>query len=103
LQIGAFYKYTGKLPGYGITQENDIILYTMNDYSILDISATLNLFQDKFSLQIGAKNLFDVKQIQQSVATVQGAHSTGAVQLPIGWGRTFFTTLKVNFNKIWEN
>jgi outer membrane receptor for ferrienterochelin and colicins len=102
LQLGLFYKYTGKMPGYGLTTNEELVLYTMNDYSIMDLTATLNMFDNNISLQIGAKNLFDVKQIQQSIATVQGAHSTGAVMMPVGWGRTIFATLKVNFNKMWD-
>lgn len=100
LQLGIFYKYTGKLPGYGITNDSSLVLYEINDYSMMDISATWNLMQNNLQLQFGAKNLFDVKQIQQNVATVQGAHSSGAVLMPVGWGRTFFASMKVNFNKI---
>ncbi|OGU56365.1 MAG: hypothetical protein A2X64_11000 [Ignavibacteria bacterium GWF2_33_9] len=102
LQVGWFFKYTGKMPGYGVTSDDEIVLYTMSDYSIMDLSLTWSLFDNKLQWQIGAKNLFDVKTITQSVSTYAGTHISGASILPVGWGRTIFSTLKINFDKIWN-
>jgi outer membrane receptor for ferrienterochelin and colicins len=99
-QINAFYKYTGKLPGYGIGEKESIIQYEISDYQMLDLSLGFKLLNNAFDVQFGFKNLFDVKQIQQSVATVQGAHSTGSLQMPIGWGRTFFSSLRFSLDKL---
>jgi hypothetical protein len=61
---------------------------------MLDLTATISFWENKISLQFGAKNLFDISKIQQSQQIVQGAHVSAATNLPIGWGRTYFTSIK---------
>ena len=98
VQLSAYYKYTGKMPRYGITideEDNEVIvLYETSSYNMLDLTATISFWENKILLQIGAKNLFDILKIQQSQQVLQGAHVSGASNLPIGWGRTFFTSIK---------
>lgn len=96
IQVAAFYKYTGKMPGYGVNENNQVVEYEIEDYNTLDISLNKSFFNNLLTLQIGGKNLFDVTSIEQNIATFEGAHTSGAISLPVGWGRTFFVSLKVN-------
>jgi outer membrane receptor for ferrienterochelin and colicins len=100
LQLNAFYKYTGKLPGYGIGEDNSIVQYIISDYQMLDLSLGLNLYNNAVNFQLGVKNLFDVKQIEQSVPTIGGAHSSGSAEMPVAWGRTLFLSLQFNLDKL---
>ncbi len=104
IQLSAYFKHTGKMPRYGIiiddTNKESIVLYETESYNMLDISATINLMDNNLIFQIGAKNLFDVKKIEQSRNVVQGAHISGATVLPIGWGRTWFVSTKFNLNRL---
>jgi len=96
IQLAAFYKYTGKMPGYGLSTDNKVAEYTIDDYNTLDISLNKSFLNNLLTLQIGGKNLFNVTSIKQNIATYEGTHSSGAVNMPIAWGRTFFVSLKVN-------
>ena len=96
IQFAAFYKYTGKMPGYGLGENNSVIEYEIQDYNTLDVSLNKSFLNNLCTLQIGGKNLFDVTSINQSIATFEGAHTSGAISMPISWGRTFFVALKLN-------
>ncbi len=96
IQLAAFYKYTGKMPGYGLGDNNQIIEYDIESYNTLDISVHKSFLSNLLTLQIGGKNLFNVTSIKQNIATFEGAHTSGTTTLPIGWGRTFFASVKIN-------
>lgn len=104
IQLSAYFKHTGKMPRYGIviddTNKESIVLYETQSYNMMDITTTFNLLNNNLILQFGGKNLFDIKKIQQSRNVLQGAHISGATVLPIGWGRTWFASLKFNFNNL---
>lgn len=107
VQISAYFKHTGKMPRYGIiiddTNKESIVLYETESYNMLDLTSTLSFFENDLIIQFGAKNLFDIKKIEQSRNVVQGAHISGATVLPIGWGRTWFVSTKFNLNRFIGN
>jgi outer membrane receptor for ferrienterochelin and colicins len=66
---------------------------------MLDISVNRSFFKDFINLAIGAKNLFDVKDIKTSGGDGGGVHGSGGSSMPVAWGRTFFASVKFKFSK----
>ena len=91
-----FYKYTGKVLGYSESEFGDISQFEVQDYSMMDVSVIKYFFKKKMNLTIGAKNLFDVGNIN-STQLIGGVHSGGGNNVPVAWGRTYFTKLVINF------
>jgi outer membrane receptor for ferrienterochelin and colicins len=65
---------------------------------MLDASANKSFWNERLLLGIGAKNLFDYTNIESSGIT-SGTHSSGSGNYPVAWGRTFFISLRLYFNK----
>lgn len=91
------YKYTGERVQLFLDANDAIAEGSVEDYQMLNFSATKNFFDKKLNLTAGAKNIFDVKAVSNS--TSGGAHSSGNGRL-IAWGRSFFISIKYNLNKI---
>jgi outer membrane receptor for ferrienterochelin and colicins len=66
----------------------------MNAFHWMDVSVTQKFWKNRWSLTVGGRNLFDVRNIQTSGGG--GIHSSGG-PVPMGWGRSFFTSLKMSF------
>ena len=92
--FAVFYKYTGKMPGYGIDANSNVYKTEIQDYHTADASISKQLFKNKLLLSIGAKNLFDVKNIA-GVAN-GGAHSSAANSIAVAMGRTYFVKATIN-------
>lgn len=92
------YKHSGnRVQLLGSDENDEIVEGSVDPYTMLNFSTTKNLANNKFSLTAGVKNILDVKEVTSS--TQGGTHSSGGSSL-IAWGRTFFISLKYNFNKI---
>ena len=87
------YKYTGKAPQLSLP-ESGVSVATMNAFHWMDVSVTQKFWKNRCSLTVGGRNLFDVRNIQTSGGG--GIHSSGG-PVPMGWGRSFFTSLKMSF------
>jgi outer membrane receptor for ferrienterochelin and colicins len=97
VSITANYKYTGKFPL--LTPDGNFNNQYVEGYSNLDISAMRSFFHNKFTVTIGGKNLFDVRDVGSAVVN-SGAHSGGSDgSSRVAWGRTAFVKLTYNFNK----
>jgi outer membrane receptor for ferrienterochelin and colicins len=62
-----FYKYLGKRKGHYIDDSlgaDELIETTRNDFSNLDISVSKVFLKNKLLLQLGVKNIFDVKDVE---------------------------------------
>jgi outer membrane receptor for ferrienterochelin and colicins len=95
--LSIFYKYTGKLPGFSTDDNNLIQKTTVNDYQMVDLTASKLFWKKKLRWTIGVKNLLDVQQITATNST-SGGHSTSSNTLPVSWGRSLFTGIKFYFN-----
>jgi outer membrane receptor for ferrienterochelin and colicins len=95
LNINLFYKYTGRRPYY-IQADEETILANIDPYHMADLTLNKQLFKYA-TLQVGIRNIFDVKNINASQET-GGAHSGSAVR-SIANGRSFLLGLKFQFNK----
>ncbi len=94
-KINIFYKYSGKMPGFTIVDEQPVE-YTIGDFNMMDISLSRS-FSDYIDIVAGIKNVFDVVDIKSTMSVSTGAHSSGA-SYPIGWGRSFFVRMKIKVN-----
>ncbi len=94
LTASAFYKYTGKTPYYTINVEDEVYQAQADEYHWADINLQ-KTFLKRLDIALGVRNLFDVTTIQDT-AVSSGAHTPGGAR-SIGSGRSFYTTLTVNF------
>ena len=95
--ITANYKYTGRFPQ--LTPDGTFNNDYIEGYSNLDISVMKNFMKNMFSVTVGGKNLFDVKDVQAGMVN-SGAHSSGSDGASrVAWGRTAFLKLAYNFKK----
>jgi len=95
-----YYKMTGSLPGYetiidseGNAAATEILL---DGYQWMDFSVRKE-FTGGISINLGARNLFNVQQIN-STTSGGGAHGNGTSQ-PIGYGRSYFLGIQYQFNQ----
>lgn len=93
--ISLFYNYIGELPSYSSNSEGDISIRKVEDYHLLDLTASKRFWKDRIILSIGAKNLLNIQQVDSNIASV-GAHSSGGA-VNVGWGRSVFAMLKFRF------
>ena len=95
LNVNAFYKYSGKRKGHyiGDVDGTDVLKSTTrDDFSNLDITLSKSIFNKRLSLSIGAKNLFDVTDID-TFNQIGVAHDRD-IQL---WGASYYLQAKFNF------
>lgn len=99
--ISVFYKFNGTLPTYEVVTNTSgatiINLAKRSAFSTADI--TFNKFITKtISLAAGAKNLFDITNVNNTSLNVGQAHSTGG-PVPLGYGRSYFLGIDFKFGK----
>jgi len=95
LRFNAFYKYSGERDGHFIEEVDDedvLMESTSEDFSNLDISLTKTFLQDKLSISIGGKNLFDVTDID-TFSQIGSAHERD-IQF---WGATYYLQTRFRF------
>jgi outer membrane receptor for ferrienterochelin and colicins len=97
LTFSLIYKYTGKVPQFFVA-EGEIVEGYVSPYNMMDFTAQKGFWQNRIRLSAGVKNIFNVKTIP-AVGDAGGAHGGGG-SLDIGWGRTVFAKLTLNFNKL---
>lgn len=91
-----YYKFTGKTQQFVAGQQG----YTLSDiesYNWLDASVQKNFLDNKFELTIGARNLFNITNINQTNLNQGGGHSVSS-QILLAYGTSFFTKLTYNLN-----
>lgn len=97
LTVSAFYKYTGKLQYFYRAETGEMLQNFINSFNTLDISASKFFWKKRISVTLGAKNLFNVTNVQASVQG--GVHTAGGNNVPMAWGRTIFLKLDINLTK----
>ena len=94
ISLAAFYKFTGSLPMFYKDNDEEIIESVIDSYNLLDLTFSKDLFLDKLKLNIGVKNLFNIKNV--SSLSAGDVHSSSSNSRSIGYGRSFFTSLSFN-------
>ena len=90
--INLFYKFNGKVNSFALNSEGDIFQTEFGSYHILNATINKKLLREKLSINIGGKNLLNVTDV--TAIGSGGAHSSGATNNLINWGRTYFISLK---------
>jgi outer membrane receptor for ferrienterochelin and colicins len=98
LVMAVFYKYTGRLPRFYRDESGQVTEGYISSFHTMDVSVNKSFLSEKIILGIGGKNLFDYNNIE-SVGISSGAHTGGADTYPVGWGRTWYVSLKLQFSK----
>ena len=101
--INLFYKYNGSRPGYeAVPQSNGNVAVNRTSiagYHNADISMNKNITHF-LTLTAGVRNLFNVTRIESSSLVGDGrAHSSAVSSLPVGYGRSFFLGLNLQWSK----
>ena len=92
LKLLSFYKYNGSSSAFSMSEDNQIV-ESMNDaYSLLDLSLSKKLISNKLIINIGAKNIFNVTDI--NILQNNAVHSNSSNTMSVGYGRTFFSSIK---------
>ena len=91
-----YYKFTGKTQQFVVGQQG-YILSDIESYNWLDASIQKNFFNEKLELTIGARNLFNITDINQTNLNQGGGHSVSS-QILLAYGTSYFTKLTYNLN-----
>src|SRR5690606_38325291 len=91
LDVNLFYKVTGKRPVYTVDTAQNYILSKYDAYNLADITVNKKLFK-LLTLNVGVRNVFDVKSIQ-ATAQSSGTHGSSASGRSIANGRSYFMGL----------
>ena len=87
--FNAYYKYSGKRAGFYLDKDSkSLIKTTRNSFNNLDIFLSKAFLSKKLKISLGAKNIFDVKDIE-TINQVGQAHARD-MQL---WGRSFIVKI----------
>ena len=62
----------------------------------MDVTLHQQLWKNRLTVGTGVKNIFNITNMDVSFSS--SPHNTSG-SIPISWGRTFFLTLKFNFEK----
>lgn len=97
LNISVFYKYTGRIQTFIRSAEGEILENYIYAFNTLDATVSKYFWKRHINLTVGAKNLLNVQNVQANISS--GVHSGGGNSVPMGWGRTYFVKLELNFWK----
>ncbi|WP_343616240.1 TonB-dependent receptor [Flavobacterium sp.] len=93
--ISGYYKYNGKSRQF-IESGSEYVLSEIDPSNWLDASIRKNFFKDHFEATIGARNILNVTNVNQT-RTTEGAHASGS-NLMLAYGRSYFLKLAYNLN-----
>ncbi len=95
LDFNIFYKFTGEQAGLYI-QNGQLTNNLISSYNMLDASFQKKFYAGKLLFSLGAKNLLNVRDIKiEGSLGSAGPHLGGAGSIPLSWGRSFFTSFRV--------
>ena len=96
-----YFKHNGRTQQF----ENDpndqskFLLAEIASYNWLDASVRRTFFDDKFEVMVGARNLFNVIDVQNSsTASIGGSTHAVSNNLMLGYGRSYFLKFTYNLN-----
>lgn len=95
--FSAFYKYTGRLPGFSLDAEGNVYQSYINAFHMLDANVCRAFMGKKLRVTVGAKNIFNVTNVRSNYSG--GVHSTSSTSSPVSMGRTYFIKLDYAFSK----
>ena len=90
INLGLFYKYTGKVPFY-VLEDGETVIERRDAYSWLDLTGGWKI-SNTGKITFGIKNLLDIRDISNSLGT---ATHSGGTTTPISYGRSAF--IRIDF------
>ena len=94
--FSTYYKYNGRTQQF-VEGDSEYLLSKIGDSHWLDVSLRKPFFNNKLEATIGARNLFDVGNVQQSGANANAVHATSS-DVMLAYGRSYFVKLMYNLN-----
>jgi len=94
--FSAYYKYTGKQQQYQVGQTG-YVLSEIEPFSLLDVSVRKTFLSNRLEATVGARNLFDIKNLNQTRMNEGGGHAA-PTQLLQAYGTSYFLKLSYNLN-----
>lgn len=94
--FSAYYKFIGKTPQW-VAGNKQYVISEIESYSMLDASIQKAFWNNKFETTIGARNILNVNDINQSRLNEGGGHEVSS-SIPLAYGRSYFLKLTYNFN-----
>lgn len=94
--FSTYYKFTGKTQQY-LSTTDGYVLSEIEPYSWLDASIRKLFYKNKIELTIGARNLLNINNVNQSNLN-QGAGHAVSSQVLLAYGRSYFFKLTYNLN-----
>ncbi|MCU0350528.1 MAG: outer membrane beta-barrel family protein, partial [Flavobacterium sp.] len=91
-----YYKFTGKSQQY-VAGSQGFVLSDIDSYSWMDASLQKAFNNNKWEVTIGARNLFNITNIEQTNLNQGGGHAV-ASQILLGYGTSYFARLTYNLN-----
>jgi outer membrane receptor for ferrienterochelin and colicins len=97
ITTGFFVKYTGRLPQFILSVDNEIQRAYTGAYTTMDISLSRRFMKDKLVLEAGCRNALDVRTVP-STSTSGGTHSDGSGSMMIANGRNYFFRIQYHID-----
>lgn len=94
--VSAYYKYNGKSQQF-VEGNSEYVISTIDPSSWLDASIRKTFFKNRIETTIGARNILDITNINQTRASEGAAHATSS-QIMLAYGRSYFLKLTYNLN-----
>ena len=98
IKLSTSYKYTGKSSNVFVNDKDQIEYGSIDSYHTLDFTLNKKFFDNKLTVSLGVKNLFNNTIIVSKGVTGDTPHSSGDGR-PVGYGRLFFTSISYNVFK----
>jgi outer membrane receptor for ferrienterochelin and colicins len=97
INVSFYNKFNGKTVSPYIDVNSQVEKETIQPYDLMQVSLGRKFWKDRFDVVIGAKNLLNVKTVDTAGGN-GAAHSNGQNYILVGWGRTFFATVRFNIS-----
>ncbi|WP_281322617.1 TonB-dependent receptor plug domain-containing protein [Flavobacterium aestivum] len=94
--FSAYYKHNGKSQQF-IEGTSEYLISEVDSSNWLDASVRKNFLNNKLEATIGARNLFDIKNVNQT-KTAGGAGHASSGEVLMAYGRSYFLKLTYNLN-----
>lgn len=95
--ISVFNKFNGQQTTYVLDEVATVFEKATEAYNMLDISLNRHFWNKRISLTAGVKNIMNVNNVTSMGGG--GIHSGPGDTVSIAWGRSFFASLKLVFEK----
>lgn len=92
--VSFFWKYQGELAQYVYLSETEVTRGFISPMHLADLTVGRRLWKERLLVSGGCKDLFDLRNVEASIAG--GVHSSGAGSVPMTTGRTWFLRLEMD-------